>query len=128
MRAQALLMLTLVLTGAPAMATDAPQISAATLAERLASTEPPQVVDVRQQHEYEAGHIPGALLAPHDQLTDHLAALATYRDAPLVLYCVSGRRAAMAAQQLQEAGFTRVEIMQDSYSGWRDQGHPVETP
>jgi rhodanese-related sulfurtransferase len=70
-----------------------------------------RLVDVRTAQEFEAGHVPGATLIPFDQIAARAAELGP-KDAPIVLYCRSGRRTAIAKQALEAQGFTRVWDMQ----------------
>ncbi len=83
------------------------------------------IVDVREQHEWDAGHIPGA---------EHVA-LATVeqeiprrfpKDAPIVTQCRSGVRSAKAAFALQQAGYTNVASMAGGILAWEEAGLPVE--
>lgn len=82
------------------------------------------VVDVRSPAEYAAGHVPGAINLPHDRIIAEPALLAAHRDRPLVLYCRSGRRAALAAQSLQQAGFQPYHLEGDM-PGWQQRQGPV---
>lgn len=66
-----------------------------------------RLVDVRSQGEFDAGHIEGALLIPYDQIASRAAELGP-KDTPVVLYCRTGRRTAIAASALAELGFTQV--------------------
>jgi rhodanese-related sulfurtransferase len=62
-----------------------------------------QVIDVRMEHEHQAGHIAGTRLI---QLPDLPTAAATIdRTTPVILYCRSGARSAMAAEALLQGGF-----------------------
>jgi phage shock protein E len=65
------------------------------------------VVDVRSADEYAGGHVPGALNIPHDQIAARLAEVGA-RDRPVLVYCRSGRRSAMAVAELVRQGFTAV--------------------
>lgn len=83
-------------------------ISPADAKARLDAGEAVVVVDVRTAEEYAEGHIPGSLLLPLDSIgADALSALPD-KDAPLFVYCRSGRRSAIAAAQLLEMGYTQV--------------------
>jgi rhodanese-related sulfurtransferase len=62
----------------------------------------PFVLDVRAPEEYVTGHVPGAVNIPHDQIAARLAEVPKDRD--VVLYCRSGRRAAMAGEVLSGNG------------------------
>jgi hydroxyacylglutathione hydrolase len=84
-----------------------------------------QVLDVRSPGEYERGHVPGATLAPHTRLAEHLGALPT--DRTLLVHCGGGRRASSAASLLAARGFDAVHV-DDRFSNWSE-AHPeaVET-
>lgn len=62
-----------------------------------------QVIDVRTPSEHEAGHIPGTRLIELQELPVHAASID--RDTPVILYCRSGGRSAMATEALLQAGF-----------------------
>ena len=67
------------------------------------------VVDVRTQEEYDAGHIPGAVLVPNEEIGDPVPdQLREDLDQPLLLYCRSGRRSKEAAEKLAALGYTQV--------------------
>lgn len=63
------------------------------------------VIDVRSDAEVEAGTVPGALTIPHDQLKRLKAVIGKNRSRPVVLYCGSGRRAGLAIDALEAAGY-----------------------
>jgi len=62
-----------------------------------------QVIDVRAAHEHTAGHIAGTRLIELQELPTQAATID--REQPVILYCRSGGRSAMATQALSEAGF-----------------------
>lgn len=101
------------------------EVTAQELAQRQAAGEQLLVVDVRSVAEYAGGHVPGAVNLPHDTLTGNEPALKDFRQKPVVLYCHSGRRAAMAAKVLQQQGFTRLEHLSGDMQGWQQSGRPV---
>lgn len=86
----------------------------------------PFVLDVRTPEEFVTGHVPGAVNIPYDQVGARLAEVP--RDKDIVLYCRSGRRAAMAAEALAENGYTRLRYLEGDMPAWIAQGRPVETP
>lgn len=101
-----------------------PEISATELLERQARNDPSLLVlDVRTAEEFAAGHVPGAVNVPHDQVATRLAELPKERD--IVLYCRSGRRVAAAAEVLAANGFKRLAHLTGDLPGWADAGHPV---
>ncbi|MBI5546045.1 MAG: rhodanese-like domain-containing protein [Deltaproteobacteria bacterium] len=75
-----------------------------------------RLVDVRTPAEYADGHIDGALNVPLHEVLERSGELGA-KDQPLVLYCRSGRRSALAAQKLQGLGFTLVYDL-GSKSAW----------
>ena len=107
-----------------------PQVTAEALSARLApgaAVPVPIVLDVRRAEEFAAGRVPGARNIPHDAiLADAAKALGEPQDAEIVVYCQSGRRANMALEALQKAGYTRLSHLEGDYPGWQSQGRPVE--
>ena len=89
----------------------------------------PLVVDVREQHEFEEGHIPGAVHVPRGHLETRIEGRASDRSTPIVLYCASGNRSAFAAKTLTELlGYEDVASMTGGITLWKDRGFDVETP
>jgi len=84
------------------------------------------VLDVRTPAEYDAGHVPHAMNIPHDQLAGRLDQLDATPDQPIVVYCKSGTRAAMAASVLLAAGYDNVHHLDGDMDGWRANGRPIE--
>jgi len=85
------------------------------------------LVDVREDHEYDKDHLPGAVhlgkgIIERD-IEGKYADLAT----PLVLYCGGGFRSALAADNLQKMGYTNVLSMDGGIREWREKGHPLES-
>jgi len=105
----------------------APLITPAELAKRIASKDADLVVlDVRTAREFDAGHVPGALNIPHDQVGVRLEELASMRGKQIVLYCRSGRRSALAGETLRQAGFQNLRQLEGDYPAWESEGRPVE--
>jgi phage shock protein E len=75
-----------------------------------------RLVDVRTPGEFAAGHLPGAVNIPLQQLDDRLAELEP-KGSPVVLYCRSGHRSGNAARTLKSAGFAAVHDL-GSMSRW----------
>ena len=84
----------------------------------------PLVLDVRTPEEYAAGHVPGAMLIPHDQLAMRLDALD--RDRPIIVYCRTGRRSALAETLLRQRGHD-VSQLQGSWQAWQAAGLEFQT-
>ncbi len=82
-----------------------------------------QLIDVREQHEWDAGRIVGALHIPVAQLSERAGALE--RDRPVVFYCRSGSRSAMATQAFRASGFD-AHNMTGGMVAWEAKGLPME--
>lgn len=101
-------------------------------ARRLLDQGGAQFVDVRERHEWTAGHVPGAVHVPRGSLEfladpsnpNHVAEL--HADKKLVLYCAAGGRSALATKTLKEMGFTDLCHIAGGYGAWHQAGHPHE--
>jgi rhodanese-related sulfurtransferase len=78
-----------------------------------------QLIDVRADHEWEAGRIPGATHLPLAELSERVGEIDKER--PVVLYCRGGNRSTMAADALAAAGFDAVK-MSEGIVGWSEAG------
>lgn len=91
-------------------------------------------LDVREPHEWAAGHIPGALLVPLGKLetvgdpTSPTAdpALTGHHAGSIVVYCEQGVRSLLGADLLKKMGYTNVVSMRRGITGWGREGLPVE--
>ncbi len=101
------------------------EIESPALAVALESDAPPLVVDVREQGEWDEGHIPRAVHVPRGYLESRIERTAPDRDAPIVLYCAAGNRSAFAAKTLGEFGYTNVSSLAPGYTGWKGDGFPT---
>jgi rhodanese-related sulfurtransferase len=82
-----------------------------------------QLIDVRQPHEHEAGRIAGGRLIELGQLSAEAQTID--RSRPVVFYCRSGGRSAMATQAFEEAGF-EAHNMAGGLLAWDAAGLPME--
>ncbi len=67
------------------------------------------ILDTRTQEEYDEGHIPGAILIPHDEITAKAEGVLTDKDQLILVYCRSGRRSKLAAEDLVKLGYTNIK-------------------
>lgn len=67
------------------------------------------ILDVRTQDEFDESRIPGAILIPHDEITEIAEGLLTDKDQLILVYCRSGRRSKLAAEALVELGYTNIK-------------------
>jgi rhodanese-related sulfurtransferase len=91
---------------------------------RLGRGEKLKLVDVREESEYAAGHIPGAVHLGKGVIERDVEARYPDKSAELILYCGGGFRSALAADNLQKMGYTNVISMDGGMRGWRQGGHP----
>ena len=86
------------------------------------------LLDVREPDEYAAGHLAGAVNIPRGVLEFRLSAdpALVASDRPLLVYCKSGGRSALAAKALQDMGYSQVVSMAGGFDGWAACGLPVE--
>jgi hydroxyacylglutathione hydrolase len=94
------------------------------LAADMASADAPLVIDVRQEAEYAAGHVPGAIHIGAGELPAMLDGLP--RDRPIATVCASGYRSSVAASMLRAAGFERVSSITAGVPTWEARGYPIE--
>ena len=93
---------------------------------RQAAGERFTIVDVREESEFAAGHLPGALHIGKGVIERDIEAKVPDAASPLVLYCGGGFRSALAAEALQKMGYTSVISMDGGWSGWVKAGYPTE--
>ena len=67
------------------------------------------IIDARTQEEYNEGHIPGAILIPYGELADRAEKELPDKDQLILVYCRSGRRSKIAAEELVKLGYTNVK-------------------
>lgn len=104
-------------------------------AQAMAALADSVVIDVREPAEFATGHIAHAVNIPRGVLEFEVAAHPAFgnvtdpaladRDAPILLYCRTGGRGALAARALQAMGFTQVRSIAGGITGWIDAGLPV---
>jgi molybdopterin/thiamine biosynthesis adenylyltransferase/rhodanese-related sulfurtransferase len=108
--------------------TEIDEVDAAGAADLLASAEPPALVDIREQDEWDEGHIPGAVHIPRGNLESRVEAAVPDKERPVLLYCAGGSRSAFAAKTLEELGYERVSSLAGGYTDWKRNGHPTVLP
>jgi molybdopterin/thiamine biosynthesis adenylyltransferase len=87
------------------------------------------LVDVREQHEFEESHIPGAVHVPRGYLESRIEGAAPDKSERVVLYCATDNRSSLAAHTLQSVlGYENVEFMTGGITLWKDRGYDVEVP
>ena len=93
-------------------------------AKEMMDTQEVVLLDVREQHEYDSGHIPGAVLLPVGTIAeDTAAAVIDELDTAVLVYCRSGNRSKTASQALADLGYTNVY----EFGGINDWPYEVES-
>ena len=82
------------------------------------------LIDVREQSEYDAGHIPGITLVPMSDIQNRLDEIPT--DKEVIVTCRSGNRSGQVTDFLRQNGFDNVHNMQGGILAWEQAGYPVE--
>lgn len=97
-----------------------PAVPVAELRARLTQGESrPVVLDVRRADEFAAGHVEGALNVAHTVvMASPATAVPAAKDAEIVLYCGSGRRASAAIEALRAAGYINLKHLDGDYPAW----------
>ena len=80
------------------------------------------LIDVREESEYAADHLPGAIHLGKGIIERDVENRVPDQDTPVVLYCGGGFRSALAADNLQKMGYTHVLSMDGGIRGWREKG------
>ena len=96
-----------------------PQITARDLFERLKRGDDLDLIDVREQYEWDIAHIDGARLLPLEHVPTSLNTIDTARD--VVLLCKSGGRSAAAVSHLQTVGYRKVWNLRGGIDAWSDE-------
>jgi rhodanese-related sulfurtransferase len=98
------------------------EVDVAHLAEMI-ETGDVELVDVRRDYEYEAGHLPGARHIELNDLTANAASIPN--DRPVVFYCRTGNRSGMAAEAFNQAGYDAHNLA-GGITAWVDTENPLE--
>jgi rhodanese-related sulfurtransferase len=94
---------------------------------RLDRREPFHLIDVREDHEWAAGHLPGAIHLGKGIIERDIEKTIPDPAEPIVLYCGGGFRSALAAKNLKDMGYSNVISMDGGFGGWKNAGHPIAT-
>ena len=84
------------------------------------------LVDVREESEWEAGHLPAAIHLGKGVIERDIEQAIPDVNAEIILYCGGGFRSAIAAESLQKMGYTNVTSMDGGWRAWNAAGYPVQ--
>jgi adenylyltransferase/sulfurtransferase len=102
-----------------------PEEGPESLAQKLKSSTPPVVIDVRDPDEYRDGHIEAAANISRGFLEFRIGTAVSDPATPIVLYCQTGLRSILAAKALKELGYQTVINLQGGYQKWAQSGLPI---
>lgn len=102
------------------------EISADELSAKLTDASDWVLIDVRENDEFRAGHVPGARGIGRGVLEYHIAEEVPDTETEIVLYCRGGNRSALAADSLQTMGYTNVRSLRGGWREWtQDPNRPI---
>ncbi|MFO0925231.1 MAG: rhodanese-like domain-containing protein [Pirellulales bacterium] len=96
--------------------------------ERLDRGESMNLIDVREESEFAAGHLPGAKHISKGVIERDIETAFPDPTVELVLYCGGGFRSALSADNLQKMGYTNVISMDGGWRSWTENHFPIERP
>ena len=95
-------------------------------APRLMGHDNAVLVDVREEKEYKAGHIPDAINVPLSGLSKNINKLEKYKNKPLILSCRTHNRSLRAAALLSRQGFEDLKVLHGGFMAWQKENLPIE--
>lgn len=101
------------------------EISTDDVKQRLDVNEPFYLIDVREDHEWQMGHLPAAVHLGRGILERDIEAILPDYDTDIVLYCGGGYRSALSAFNLQKMGYTRVKSLAGGIREWAEKKYPL---
>ena len=104
------------------------EVDPAWVADRLAQSPPPILLDVREPDEVEQGTVAGSIHVPRGHLEAQIENRIADKTAPVVVYCAGGVRSAFATKTLQDLGYGDVVSMAGGFGRWKDEGRPWTIP
>ena len=93
---------------------------------RLDAGEKFALVDVREESEFAAGHLPGAIPLGKGIIERDIERVLPDHSAPIVLYCGGGFRSVLAAENIQKMGYRNVVSMDGGWRAWNAAGYTTE--
>lgn len=104
------------------------EVSVAEVKRRLSAGEKFFLIDVREESEWNASHLPGATHLGKGIIERDIEQTVPDLNAEVVLYCGGGFRSALAADSLQKMGYKRVSSMAGGFRAWNEAKLPLEKP
>lgn len=101
------------------------EISLHELKAKLASTKPFILIDVREESEWQAGHLPNAMHLGKGIIERDIETKVPEKNQEIVLYCGGGFRSALAADALLKMGYTNVLSMDGGFRAWKENNEQI---
>ena len=95
--------------------------------ERMTADKQVRLIDVREDNEWEAAHAVGAKHLGKGIIERDIEVQVPDKTTEVILYCGGGFRSALAANALQQMGYTNVYSMAGGWKAWKDSGAPIES-
>ena len=102
------------------------EVSVEQTRQRMASNDNVRLIDVREDTEWQAGHAAGAEHLGKGIIERDIEIKVPDKSSELILYCGGGYRSALAADVLQQMGYTNVYSMAGGWKAWKESGAPIE--
>ena len=102
------------------------EVTVADTRDRISTNRDAHLIDVREDDEWRAGHAAGAEHLGKGIIERDIEATVPDKATEVILYCGGGYRSALAAEVLQQMGYTNVWSMAGGWKAWKDSGAPVE--
>ena len=102
------------------------EVSVAETQARMKENSGAKLIDVREDNEWEAAHAAGAIHLGKGIIERDIETTVPDKDTELILYCGGGYRSALAADVLQQMGYTNVFSMAGGWKAWKDSGAKIE--
>ena len=104
------------------------EVNVAEARDRLSANPQAKLIDVREDNEWNEAHAAGAEHLGKGIIERDIEAAVADKSTELILYCGGGYRSALAADVLQQMGYTNVWSMAGGWKAWKESGAPVEKP
>ena len=102
------------------------EVSVAETRQRMNANNDARLIDVREDHEWNAAHAAGALHLGKGIIERDIEATVPDKSSEVILYCGGGFRSTLSADVLQQMGYTNVFSMAGGWKAWQDADAPVE--
>jgi rhodanese-related sulfurtransferase len=102
------------------------EIDVAQAKQQMDSEHPPVFIDVREDDEWQTGHLPHAVHLSKGTIEHDIEKKIPDPNTPLVLYCSGGYRSAIATDSLRKMGYTHICSMEGGCTAWANAGYPLQ--